>query len=85
MRLHVAINFGFEFGHVFATSHQIGDLFTTLLAFAKVSGLGSADQNREVIANRQSVYDVVRNKNDRDALLASLKDNAQHMRRLLDA
>ncbi len=51
----------------------------------EVGRLGAFDEDREVVPDRESVDDVVSDEDDRDALLARLQDDAENVRRLLDA
>ena len=85
MIFHVAFDLGFEFGHVLAAGHQIGDFLAAFLAFAEIGGQGAPDEDGEMVADGQRMDDVVGDEDDGDALLARLQNDAQHMRRLFDA
>src|SRR6185369_14260403 len=81
----VAFYLRLEIGHVLAAGHQVGDLFTALLALAKIGRLGAPDEDREVVADRQRMDDAMRNEDHGETFLASLQDNADDVSGLLDA
>jgi len=85
MSCHIAGDLSLKLGHVLAACHKVGDLFARLLALAEVGRLGAFDQNREVVADRQRMDHVVSDENHRNALFARLENDAENMRRLLDA
>ena len=82
---HVAFNLGFEAGHGLSAGHKVGNLFAGFLALAEVRCDRSADQNREVIADRHGMHHLVGNEDNGQATLLRLVDDAQDMCRLLDA
>jgi len=71
--------------HVLTAGHQIGDLFTVPVAFAKVGSLGAADEHGAVVTNREGVDHIVGDGDDGDALLARLQHDLEDMSRLFDA
>src|SRR5437588_6413247 len=82
---HVALDLGLKPGHVLAACHKVSDLFTALLTLQKVGCLGASNKDSEVIADRQSVDDIVSDEDDRDTLLARLEDDPEDVSGLLDA
>jgi hypothetical protein len=84
MHRHVAFDLGFELRHVLAAGHQVSDLLTTLLSLAKIGGLRTFNEDREMISNGEGMDDVVGNEDDRDVLLASLQDYPQDVSRFFD-
>src|SRR5882672_1490932 len=82
---HVALDLSLELGHVLTAGHEIGDLLAAHLALAEIRSLGASDEDDKVISDRKGMDDVVGDEDDRDALLARLKNDAKDVRRLLDA
>jgi hypothetical protein len=85
MRCLINLYLGLKLRHLLAANHQIGDLCAGFVAFAEICGLGSFDQNGEMVAHRQRVDDVMRDEDDGDALFARLLNNAHHVCCLFDA
>src|SRR3984957_9636600 len=81
---HVTRDLGLELGHVLAASHQVGDLFASLLTLAEICRLGAFDEDGEMVPDSQCMDDVVCDENDGYAPLACLQNDAQNVSRFFD-